>query len=137
MTQRTIQECRPSPEAIEAAEKACAGLIDMYCDTVADYIRQKAIKETLVDNIARAFDARDAAKVPDGYVLVPGEPTVEMLKAGLGNIGKWPCNADGSVSVREQLKSDYTAMIAAAPKAGGLDECVLQRMGSLSRAVVA
>jgi hypothetical protein len=62
-------------------------------------------------------DAVKSVGVKEGWQLVPIEPTEGMLKSGLANIGKWPVNSDGSVSVREQLKSDYAAMLSAAPKA--------------------
>jgi hypothetical protein len=56
---------------------------------------------------------------PDTHKLVPIEPNEHMIKAILGNIGKWPHNADGSVSVAEQFKSDWAVALQAAPDGDG------------------
>ena len=48
--------------------------------------------------------------VPDGYVLVPKEPTTNMCNAG---VSKFDCINNGDDYGAEQI---YKSMIAAAPK---------------------
>ena len=62
----------------------------------------------------------DAAKmvVPDGWQLVPVEPTRDMQKAG----SAFPIGDDGLNLINmsfEEVRCVYKAMLAAAPKLGG------------------
>ena len=58
-----------------------------------------------------------ARTVPEGYVMVPVEPTTEMLKAGERGIGVSSYVRKG-MTIREYrfFKSGWDAMLAAAPK---------------------
>ena len=48
---------------------------------------------------------------PDGMVLVPKEPTAEMIEAAIKN------GAEGDENIILYITSDYKAMLAAAPEA--------------------
>lgn len=65
---------------------------------------------------ARAASANDTgaegAAIPAGYALVPIEPTEEMIAVG---VGKGDADFYGDPLVRAEVRSDYQAMIAAAP----------------------
>jgi len=66
--------------------------------------------------VDRALKAEAAPIVPQGWKLVPVEPTPEMVRAGqeLKPLGKW----------HAQIKAVWTAMLAAspAPDASGVRE---------------
>ncbi len=52
-----------------------------------------------------AYEAGNSPVIPDGYVMVPKEPTAEMINAAL---------ASGSLSIR----TAYRVMLALAPEGG-------------------
>ncbi|WP_186363841.1 hypothetical protein [Burkholderia thailandensis] len=56
--------------------------------------------------------AAEAVAIPAGYALVPIEPTEEMIAVG---VGKGDADFYGDALVKAEVRSDYQAMIAAAP----------------------
>ncbi|RQU16285.1 hypothetical protein DF153_21085 [Burkholderia cenocepacia] len=56
--------------------------------------------------------ASEPVAIPAGYALVPIEPTDEMVTAG---VAKGDSDFYGDALVRAEVRSDYRAMIAAAP----------------------
>ena len=61
--------------------------------------------------------AQEMTEVPEGFVMVPVEPTQEMLKAGERGIGVSSYVRKG-MTIREYrfFKSGWDAMLAAAPE---------------------
>ena len=63
------------------------------------------------DQLTEAYEAGKRDAVPEGLVLVPKEPTEEMLIAGR----ETPCTASDE-DWRDDYVDVYKSMIAAAPK---------------------
>lgn len=78
----------------------------------AQYVEVDSAPRTLVEHMEAAFDKAAAAlEAKEGYVLVPREPTVAMMKAG--ELG-W-CHHDHG-NLQGRATQCYRAMLAAAPK---------------------
>jgi hypothetical protein len=91
--EQAIEFCRKRRPGIEPTEAHIAATIDAYSALFGDLVPA-------------------AQQAPAGWVLVPVEPTPEMLKAV-----RWDEDAFGAKSA---WPSDiYTAMLAAAPQQGG------------------
>jgi hypothetical protein len=92
------------------------------CQTCADEILSLGIQvdkdriKWLESEVAR-LEACAARTVPDGFVVVPVEPTTEMLKAGERGIGVSSYVRKG-MTIREYcfFKSGWDAMLSAAPE---------------------
>lgn len=65
--------------------------------------------ETLIRSIESNSPIPVSASVPEGWKLVPVEPTIEMTKAGIRAIDPTRCE-------REDAEQCYIAMLAAAPQ---------------------
>lgn len=68
---------------------------------------------------ARAALSEPAPSVPDGWQLVPKEPTLEMLRAAV-QVKEGPAvykvmSFAGLAVLEEDIKDEYTAALAAAP----------------------
>lgn len=85
-------------------EKATIWLNNYSGTCVQEYVKLERLKEALAGN---------ASIIPDGYALVPVEPTDEMIAAAM-NCEDVLFNSDGSFCV--QFGNIYEAMLAAAPK---------------------
>ncbi|HBT3849069.1 TPA: hypothetical protein MBK66_001550 [Klebsiella pneumoniae] len=79
------------------------------------YIGQscKVPPEDMVEIMERLLSACNSPAIPDGYVMVPKEPTDEMIAAAM-NCEDVLFNSDDSFGV--QFVNIYEAMLAAAPK---------------------
>jgi hypothetical protein len=75
-----------------------------WCDNAADEIER--LRAALA---AREPDGAQPVAVPDGFVMVPVEPTKAMLTAGIAEF----CGP------RHSIEGAYRAMLAAAKPAGG------------------
>jgi len=74
---------------------------------------QRVIALHTAEQLAEAYKAYEAGKrdaTPEGWVLVPKEPTKEMREAGFDAVN-W-----GDIRSPVQLNEAYKAMLAAAPK---------------------
>ena len=79
------------------------------------YIGQscKVPPEDMVEIMERLLSACNSPAIPDGYVMVPKEPTDEMIAAAM-NCEDVLFNSDDSFCV--QFGNIYEAMLAAAPQ---------------------
>lgn len=79
------------------------------------YIGQscKVPPEDMVEIMERLLSACNPPVIPDGYVMVPKEPTDEMIAAAM-NCEDVLFNSDDSFCI--QFVNIYEAMLAAAPK---------------------
>ncbi|ENS5646158.1 hypothetical protein ACE1SS_001771 [Klebsiella pneumoniae] len=78
--------------------------IGQYCKVPPEY---------MVEIMERLLSACNPPVIPDGYVMVPKEPTDEMIAAAM-NCEDVLFNSDDSFYV--QFVNIYAAMLAAAPK---------------------
>ncbi|MCJ7325501.1 hypothetical protein LQG02_18825 [Klebsiella quasipneumoniae] len=101
-------DCEPVAENIRIAD-ALEGLL---WPNMA--IGNKAVIQDAIEAL-RAYHAQPAPVVPDGYVMVPKEPTDEMIAAAM-NCEDVLFNSDDSFCV--QFGNIYEAMLAAAPQEG-------------------
>lgn len=85
-------------------EKATIWLNNYSGTCVQEYVKLERLQEALAGN---------ASIIPDGYALVPVEPTDEMIAAAM-NCEDVLFNSDESFCV--QFGNIYEAMLAAAPK---------------------
>lgn len=85
-------------------EKATIWLNNYSGTCVQEYVKLERLQEALAGN---------ASIIPDGYALVPVEPTDEMIEAAM-NCEDVLFNSDESFCV--QFGNIYEAMLAAAPK---------------------
>jgi len=105
---RLVGSAQPAP--VVPAEKTMPNPLSMYAvDAVA------AIAEVKGWNACRAtmLQAGNSPVIPEGYVMVPKEPTDEMIAAAM-NCDDVLFNSDESFCV--QFGNIYEAMIAAAPQ---------------------
>ncbi len=93
-----------------------AGLIDELADE-ADLCRNETATDIadLLDRAATALRLSAGGGVPDGWKLVPIEPTSEMI--GSGGLASFKSDMATGLNVREGLISTYKAMLAASPTA--------------------
>ncbi|HBM3175471.1 TPA: hypothetical protein LVM02_003325 [Klebsiella michiganensis] len=79
------------------------------------YIGQscKVPPEDMVEIMERLLNAGNSPVIPDGYVMVPKEPTADMIAAAM-NCEDVLFNSDDSFCV--QFGNIYEAMLAAAPQ---------------------
>ncbi|WP_254867161.1 DUF550 domain-containing protein [Salmonella enterica] len=99
--------CRQSGEVVTYTpdpEKATIWLNNYSGTCVQEYVKLERLQEALAGN---------ASIIPDGYALVPVEPTDEMIEAAM-NCEDVLFNSDESFCV--QFGNIYEAMLAAAPK---------------------
>lgn len=73
----------------------------------------KVPPEDMVEIMERLLSACNPPVIPDGYVMVPKEPTDEMIAAAM-NCEDVLFNSDDSFCV--QFVNIYEAMLAATPK---------------------
>lgn len=73
------------------------GTIDVECGCV--------MTEVFFHWLRVAYEAGNSPVIPDGWVMLPAEPTQAMMNAWLSEVANWRGHAAG-----------YRAMIAAAPK---------------------
>ncbi|MEX5410462.1 hypothetical protein [Atlantibacter hermannii] len=102
--QEPVSQPYTLPECFERLFKHAQGLTfgnDWNRGTAAKYHRDLLIKA--VDDCRGAIASGNSPVIPDGYALVPVEPTAEMLNAAWVSYGIYHPSA-------------YRAMIAAAPK---------------------
>lgn len=78
-----------------------------FVDTCPDLVRPGG--DELAERITRALASR--AAVPDGFVLVPMEPTDHML---LSLMNQWDSTGNRT------MEQNYAAMLAAAPEPGAV-----------------
>lgn len=78
----------------------------------------KVPPEDMVEIMERLLNAGNSQVIPDGYVMVPKEPTDEMIAAAM-NCEDVLFNSDDSFCV--QFGNIYEAMLAAAPQPPGSD----------------
>ncbi|HAH3493618.1 Eaa1 [Klebsiella pneumoniae] len=76
----------------------------------------KVPPEDMVEIMERLLSACNPPVIPDGYVMVPKEPTDEMIAAAM-NCEDVLFNSDDSFCV--QFGNIYEAMLAAAPQSPG------------------
>ncbi len=76
----------------------------------------KVPPEDMVEIMERLLNAGNSPVIPDGYVMVPKEPTDEMIAAAM-NCEDVLFNSDDSFCV--QFGNIYEAMLAAAPHSPG------------------
>lgn len=108
----TILPARTPPDA---APDAVAGLDTNALDHAVEVLREYS-EFPLADAVAKVAAALRAGPVA-GFVLVPREPTPEMLAAGLDGF----CNSPAIYVDAEEpdmIAAAYAAMLAAAPSAG-------------------
>jgi len=117
---------------VKASECALPASAEVESTKVADLKRQLAAErdgrmraEALVDDTRRANESlrsetvpSGTAKVPEGWKLVPVEPTTDILKAGISAFNKGT-EAEGFINGIGQLERAYRAMLAAAPSPDG------------------
>lgn len=81
-----------------------------------------AVRQSDIGKLMDKVIAADRALRADGWVMVPREPTPEMIKAGVNAENSvWKNSLDEALIVdirRDQAKASYSAMIEAAPKHG-------------------
>ncbi|WP_454760652.1 hypothetical protein [Caulobacter segnis] len=112
---RAVSSPPPSGEVREAEVAALLKDANLYHS-----MRQVALAngfESISEAIAKAVKGRDEAALPEpreGWVLVPREPTDDMLTMG-GNAATTVCDCGGGVGV-SSLKV-WSAMLAAVPQA--------------------
>ena len=94
------QQMKPTREQVEQWAKAVWSAGDMYIGPDTD---------SLTEFAALAFAAGQASKVPEGWKLVPVEPTEEMMREMTDQF--MAINGDN----RTAFESAYRAMIATAP----------------------
>ena len=78
---------------------------------IYDYAHKNVLCAQLRESHFNVWQAAKAQAVPDGFVVVPKEPTKEMLDAGMGNFD-FPLD-NGRFSNHDLIFA-YSAMIAAA-----------------------
>ncbi|EDQ6176526.1 hypothetical protein S547_003583 [Salmonella enterica subsp. enterica serovar Minnesota] len=97
--------------SLEAKPIGAFHIADQQVDGTTDYIKDG---EWPIDNgVIEVYAAPPAPVVPDGYALVPVEPTDEMIAAAM-NCEDVLFNSDESFCV--QFGNIYEAMLAAAPQ---------------------
>ena len=89
-------------EELNADQKILTRLLGLEKETLADMAHQQS---KIIENLQNAAKERT---VPNGYRLMPPEPTPEMIKA-------WR-ESTFSVDPDENLASGYDAMFLAAPE---------------------
>ncbi|AVR10267.1 hypothetical protein [Burkholderia thailandensis] len=80
-----------------------------FCRTT---VARAAIEQAIAVLSRSPAMAAEAVAIPAGYALVPIEPTEEMIAVG---VGKGDADFYGDALVKAEVRSDYQAMIAAAP----------------------
>lgn len=103
-----LDEAAPQTQAESGASK-CRELTDDDMDKLVEWlgkherdeIGHQGLCEHIVDTFSVSAAAPQAQGVPDGWALVPVEPTREMRKAGLAHTGA--------------VNATYRDMLAAAP----------------------
>lgn len=90
-----------------------------YCKapTCRDMGRSKV--DAAVDSVL-ALSAR--GEVPEGFVLVPREPTPNMIESSTGGQNFRTANCETLGDERDLLRRQWSAMLAAAPQPAGEDE---------------
>jgi hypothetical protein len=99
--------------------------VDIYIESVCDTILNGNGNSISDDESKLRAMIEDALKVPDGWQLVPVEPTYEMLDAAcISQCGyidttfkEWAeKHSNGIIErIRNYLSGDYKAMLSAAP----------------------
>ena len=103
-------------ELEEAEQKLCAANVTL--DARAELAERQDIAEVKGWNACRAamLQFGNSPVIPDGYVMVPKEPTDEMIAAAM-NCDDVLFNSDESFCV--QFGNIYEAMLAAGPQSPG------------------
>ena len=110
---------REAARILRAADAVDVGELMAMSDTsivlACDYLmtHKESAKAKAIEHRAALESAlRLALAAREGFVMVPLEPTPEMLEAGTN---KWALDASAAEN-QEDTKRAYRAMIAAAPK---------------------
>ena len=99
-------------------EVSLADLIQAAVDEQAEtHALELRAYEATVQNLDQRIREIEAQRAPEGYVMVPVEPTERMLKAGERGIGVSSYVRKG-MTIREYrfFKSGWDAMLSAAPE---------------------
>src|SRR5712692_2241127 len=95
-----------------ATKEAAAQVVTSLCDDPAVWLNH--VGEKKLDIIQRRIeDALDAVTAPEGWQIVPREPTPAMRQAGAA---PWTMDARITPNARITAQAIYRAMLAAAPK---------------------
>lgn len=100
---------------------------------ILEYARQqrhigqscKVPPEDMVEIMERLLNAGNSPVIPDGYVMVPKEPTAEMIYSGIA------AHYDRSqIQIHDRpahgpMECAYVAMLAAAPQSPGSDSATM------------
>jgi len=95
-----------------ATKEAAAQVVTSLCDDPAVWLNH--VGEKKLDLIQRRIeDALDAVTPPEGWQIVPKEPTPAMRQAGAA---PWTIDARITPNAPITAQTIYRAMLAAAPK---------------------
>ena len=83
--------------------------------TYADSYEGSAVHRDIMRLAADALSQPEERQAPNGWVLVPIEPTDDMMSAGAAKI--IGCNSRSNISWQREAKDAYKAMLAAAATA--------------------
>ena len=109
---------RPEP-AGEEVERVARAINAAMCPSCSPFHKTDDAHQAYIRNLAQAAIAAmqpDAARVPEGWALVPIEPTEAMLAAGSEAIAIAPMDEDAQAfgeAWRPSAAAAYTAMISA------------------------
>ena len=100
------------PKMARATKEAAAQVVTTLCNDPAVWLNR--VGERKLDLIQRRIeDALDAVAAPEGWQIVPQEPTSAMRQAGSA-----PWTVDPRIEPKTPITAQtiYRAMLAAAPK---------------------
>jgi hypothetical protein len=96
------------PTPLVEWDKFPGWLIDHHeGDIITEELLQHALADMLKVHPARASSSRAEVEIPEGYALVPKEPTARMKAAGNGALAPW-------IAPAMHAEDAYAAMLAAA-----------------------
>jgi hypothetical protein len=100
------------PKMARATKEAAAQVVTSLCDDPSVWLNH--VGEKKLDIIQRRIeDALDAVTAPEGWQIVPKEPTPAMRQAGAA---PWTMDARIRPNTPITAHTIYRAMLAAAPK---------------------
>lgn len=100
------------PKLARATKEAAAQVVTTLCNDPAVWLNR--VGERKLDIIQRRIeDALDAVAAPEGWQIVPKEPTPAMRQAG---DAPWTLDPQMRPSAPINARMIYRAMLAAAPK---------------------